>query len=111
MMLVLRQLVRDGFYKKKMQEMRTLVCEIGACWPHSVHHAIEMMAVLSDIEAGDGWFRIIRFVTTANAFRLCRVPFLSDIQPDTLKSQRRTYRKNDYENQKPWSRPLCRSRM
>ncbi len=82
-----RQLAGDGFYTKKCREWmeNEFGCEMSLL-THSCTAAIEMMAILSDIEPGD---EVIipdyTFVTTANAFVLRRgVPVFVDIRPDTL---------------------------
>lgn len=82
-----RQLSGDGFYTKQCREWmeKTFGCELSLL-THSCTAAIEMMAILSDIQPGD---EVIipdyTFVTTANAFVLRRgVPVFVDIRPDTL---------------------------
>lgn len=82
-----RQLSGDGFYTKKCREWmeKKFGCELSLL-THSCTAAIEMMAILSDIQPGD---EVIipdyTFVTTANAFVLRRgVPIFVDIRPDTI---------------------------
>jgi dTDP-4-amino-4,6-dideoxygalactose transaminase len=82
-----RQLSGDGFYTKQCREWmeRKFGCEMSLL-THSCTAAIEMMAILSDIQPGD---EVVipdyTFVTTANAFVLRRgVPVFVDIRPDTI---------------------------
>jgi len=83
----LRQLSGDGFYTKKCQQWmeEKFLCEMSLL-THSCTAALEMIAILSDIEPGD---EVIMpdytFVSTANAFVLRRgVPVFVDVRPDTL---------------------------
>ena len=82
-----RQLSGDGFYTRQCRKWmeKTFGCKMSLL-THSCTGAIEMMAILSDIQPGD---EVIipdyTFVTTANAFVLRRgVPVFVDIRPDTL---------------------------
>lgn len=77
----------DGIYTKKCHELleEKLGCK-KALLTHSCTAALEMAAILLDIQAGD---EIIMpsytFVSTANAFVLMGgVPVFVDIRPDTL---------------------------
>ena len=81
------QLAGDGFFTKKCQQW--LEQNLGtkkALFTHSCTAALEMAAILTDIQPGD---EIIMpsytFVSTANAFVLRGgVPVFVDIRPDTL---------------------------
>jgi dTDP-4-amino-4,6-dideoxygalactose transaminase len=82
-----RQLSGDGYYTKQCREWmeKKFGCNLSLL-THSCTAAIEMMAILADIQPGD---EVIipdyTFVTTANAFVLRRgVPVFVDIRPDTL---------------------------
>lgn len=83
----LRQLAGDGFYTKKCQQWmeHAFTCRLSLL-THSCTAALEMIAILSDIETGD---EVIMpdytFVSTANAFVLRGgVPVFIDIRQDTL---------------------------
>lgn len=82
-----RQLAGDGFFTKKCHKwMEDAFGCPKSLLTHSATAAIEMMAILSEIEPGD---EIIMpdytFVSTANAFVLRGgVPVFVDIRPDTL---------------------------
>ncbi len=82
-----RQLSGDGFYTKQCREWMedTFGCTLSLL-THSCTAALEMIAILSDIEPGD---EVIMpdytFVSTANAFVLRGgVPVFVDIRRDTL---------------------------
>jgi dTDP-4-amino-4,6-dideoxygalactose transaminase len=82
-----RQLSGDGFYTKQCRTWmeRKFGCDMSLL-THSCTAAIEMMAILADIQPGD---EVIipdyTFVTTANSFVLRHgVPVFIDIRPDTL---------------------------
>lgn len=83
----LRQLAGDGFYTKKCHRwMKEVFGCVMSLLTHSCTAALEMMAILSNIEPGD---EVIvpdyTFVSTANAFALRRgIPVFVDIRPDTL---------------------------
>lgn len=83
----LGRLAGDGYYTKKTQEWleNTFDCK-RSLLTHSATAALEMMAILANIEPGD---EVIMpdytFVSTANAFVLRGgVPVFVDIRPDTL---------------------------
>ncbi len=83
----LRQLAGDGFYTKKCQRWieGTFGCALSLL-THSCTAALEMIAILSDIEPGDEVIMTdYTFVSTANAFVLRGgVPVFVDIRRDTL---------------------------
>lgn len=83
----LRQLAGDGVYTKKTQTWlsKKLGCKLSLL-THSATAALEMMAILSDIQPGDEVIMpSYTFVSTANAIVLRGgVPVFIDIRHDTL---------------------------
>jgi len=77
----------DGFYSKKCEKWFEQNFSIGkALFTPSCTHALEMAAILLDIQAGDEVIMpSFTFVSTANAFVLrgAKIKFV-DIQPDTM---------------------------
>lgn len=82
-----KNLSGDGFFTKKCQTwlQKTLLCN-KALLTHSCTSALEMAAILCDIQPGDEVIMpSFTFVSTANAFVLRGgVPVFIDIRPDTL---------------------------
>jgi dTDP-4-amino-4,6-dideoxygalactose transaminase len=82
-----RHLSGDGHYTKKCQDLLgEMVGGVAARLTHSCTAALEMAAILCDLEPGDEVIMpSFTFVSTANAFVLRRAtPVFVDIHPDTL---------------------------
>ena len=82
-----RQLSGDGPYTKRCHEqLRGVLDGAGALLTHSATAALEMSALLADLEPGDEVIMpSFTFVSTANAVVLRRaVPVFVDIRADTL---------------------------
>jgi dTDP-4-amino-4,6-dideoxygalactose transaminase len=77
----------DGFYSKKCEKWFEQHFSVGkALFTPSCTHALEMAAILLDIQAGDEVIMpSFTFVSTANAFVLrgAKIKFV-DIRPDTM---------------------------
>jgi len=81
------QLAGDGYYTKKCQRwLQESLCCKKALLTHSCTGALEMAAILANIQPGDEVIMpSFTFVSTANAFVLRGgVPVFVDIRPDTL---------------------------
>ncbi len=81
------QLAGDGFFTKKCQKwLQESLCCQKALLTHSCTGALEMAAILSDIQPGDEVIMpSYTFVSTANAFVLRGgIPVFVDIRSDTL---------------------------
>jgi dTDP-4-amino-4,6-dideoxygalactose transaminase len=77
----------DGAFTKRAHEMlRTMTASRGALLTTSCTHALEMMALLLDVQPGDEVIvPTFTFVSTANAFVLRGArPVFCDSRPDTL---------------------------
>jgi len=83
----MRKLSGDGFFTKKCNELlKDITGTKGALLTTSCTHALEMAAILCDIESGDEVIMpSYTFVSTANAFVLrgAKIVFV-DIRPDTM---------------------------
>jgi dTDP-4-amino-4,6-dideoxygalactose transaminase len=82
-----RHLSGDGYYTEKCNEWMKKVAEVRqALLTHSCTAALEMAAILLDLEPGDEVIMpSYTFVSTANAFVLRgAVPVFVDVRPDTL---------------------------
>ena len=82
-----RQLSGDGPFTKRCHEwLKTKLGTKGALLTHSCTAALEMAAILGDLEPGDEVIMpSFTFVSTANAVALRgAVPVFVDIRPDTL---------------------------
>ena len=81
------QLAGDGYFTKKCNHwLQEKTCCHRALLTHSCTAALEMAAILADIQPGDEVIMpSYTFVSTANAFVLRdAVPVFVDIRPDTL---------------------------
>ena len=83
----LGRLAGDGFFTKECHQwMKKQFNLSGALLTHSCTAALEMMAILADLEPGDEVIMpSYTFVSTANAFVLRgAIPVFVDVRPDTL---------------------------
>lgn len=83
----LGRLAGDGFFTKECHQWMSKQFNLqGALLTHSCTAALEMMAILADLEPGDEVIMpSYTFVSTANAFVLRgAVPVFVDVRPDTL---------------------------
>ncbi len=90
------RLAGDGFYTKECHKwMKKQFNLSGALLTHSCTAALEMMAILADLEPGDEVIMpSYTFVSTANAFVLRgAIPVFVDIRSDTLNIDERLIEK------------------
>lgn len=83
----LGRLAGDGFFTKECHQwMKKQFNLSGALLTHSCTAALEMMAILADLDPGDEVIMpSYTFVSTANAFVLRgAIPVFVDVRPDTL---------------------------